>query len=169
MYIYFELINSVLTCEEYPQIMSVDDVIGSKNLQNMYNKWIKNDNPDGSFTLSYMYEKHSCNDDNTQYEDLPDYNDYTCYSHGYKGKNEYEEGTNLYLQNSGHIDIVCVKPNSTFCTLCNIPGYPNAYKWTDPEYGTFALHVDDRLSDANVFKTIDSIYKYCHIEFVESL
>ena len=26
MYIYFKLINAVLTCEEYPQILSVDEM-----------------------------------------------------------------------------------------------------------------------------------------------
>ena len=52
MYIYFKLINAVLTCEEYPQILSVDEMkLNAKD--NMCNKWEKNDNEDGTFTLSF--------------------------------------------------------------------------------------------------------------------
>jgi len=50
MYVYFKLTNSVLTCEEYPQILSVEEMKLHK-LENTCNKWEKNVSEDGTFTL----------------------------------------------------------------------------------------------------------------------
>ena len=65
MYVYFNLTNSVLTCEEYPQILSVEEMKSNK-LENMCNKWEKNVSEDGTFTLSFRYNKPICDCDNSQ-------------------------------------------------------------------------------------------------------
>lgn len=145
MYIYFKLINAVLTCEEYPQILSVDEM-KLKLKENMCNRWEKNDNEDGTFTLSFKYKKEECSCDNSQYIDNE------CYKCGRHKIQPFKERANLYLQNSGSIDIVCVKPINKYCTMCDVEGYPNIYKWVQPDDTLiFALHIEDNmLSDANV-------------------
>jgi len=54
MYLYFKLADSVLTCEEYPQILSVEEMKINK-LENKCNKWEKNVE-DGKFTFSFFEE-----------------------------------------------------------------------------------------------------------------
>lgn len=152
MYIYFKLINAVLTCEEYPQIMSVENMKRNA-LENVCNKWEKMDGVNGTFTLSFVYEK-----------EVKDFNN--C-------ENSCKEGDRLYLQNSGSIDIVYVNSRcEEYCKICEVEGYPNMYKWVetyDADTSIFALHVttDNMLSDADVSEDIDDIQEYCHIEMVE--
>ena len=83
----------------------------------------------------------------------------------------FKEGDNLYLQNSGSIDIVCVKPINKFCQLCEVDSYPNIYKWVnDDDKCIFALHIkNDMLSDENVSKEINIIQTSCHITFTECI
>ena len=168
MYIYFESIGKVLTCEEYPQVLSID-IMKAKKLEYMCNKWQKNILDNGNFTLSYKYKKETCNCDNSSYTCLDDYDNYECYNCGrYKSK-EYEEDTNLYLQNSGSIDIVWTKPYPSFCELCEVNEFPNIYKWiNDTDKAIFALHIkNDMLSDDNIINEISNMKKLCHIKFNE--
>lgn len=165
MYIYFESINSVITCEEYPQILSVDEM-KHNNLENMCNRWEKNDLDDGTFTLSFKYKKNLCNCDNTKYIYLEDYNDYECYNCGRKQK--FKENDDLYLQNSGNIDIVCAWPMKKlqFCKMCQVDGY---IKWiSNNNDQIFALHVyDDMLSDADISNKIDIVKDFCSVIFTD--
>lgn len=168
MYIYFKLTNSVLTCEEYPQILSVEEMKLHK-LENTCNKWEKNVSEDGTFTLSFRYNKPVCDCDNSQYINIIDYNDYECYNCGTPKTSYFKEGENLYLQNSGCIDIVCVKPINEFCQLCEVNSYPNVYKWiSDDDKLMFALHIKNgMLSDKNISNEINIIQENCHITFTE--
>ena len=170
MYIYFKLTNSVLTCEEYPQILSVEEM-KLKQLENMCNKWETNVAEDGTFTLSFKYKKNVCYCDNSDYIHIIDYNNYECYNCGTPKISMFKEGDNLYLQNSGSIDIVCVKPTNAFCQLCEVDGYPNIYKWVnDDDKCIFALHIKNgMLSDENIYNEIDIIQESCHITFTECI
>lgn len=171
MYIYFDLTNTVLTCEEFPQILSVE-VMKLNNLENMCNKWEKNNVENGTFTLSFKYKKNICCCDNSQYINLVDYDNYECYNCGTPKTPFFEEGENLYLQNSGSIDIVCVKPICKFCQICEVDGYPNIYKWINSRNDKyiFALHIkNNMLSDEDVSKEIDIIQKSCCITFTECI
>jgi hypothetical protein len=179
MYICFNLLNSVLTCEEYPQIISIETIKANK-LEYMCDKWIKNDYDNGNFTLSYKYMKKSCDCDNSNNEHLDDYDLYDlykCYNCGVLKTNTLnfiEDGVDLYLQNSGSRDIVCVKDKERYCQLCTIENYPNIYKWfnEDLDYNKyiFALHVKDGyLSDSNIAGNIDSNIESCYITFVDSI
>lgn len=181
MYIYFKSINSVLTCDTYPAFLSVDTIV-SCDLHDMCNKWEKIETGKGKrFTLSYKYSKYSAivcdcsEEDNARYAYLPDFAEYQCYGCGISKKGLYEEGTRLYLQNSGSIDCVCVGPSSRFCDLEEIEGYPNVYRWcnehaSNPE-PIFALHVTDNnlLSDANMSGVLEAVKDRCHMTFVEEL
>jgi hypothetical protein len=168
MYIYFSSTNSVITCEEYPQLLSVEEM-KLNELEYKCNKWEKKYNNDGTFKLYFTPFKHMCDFDNSQYNMLEDFDKYECYDCGVlKCEEEYD----LYLQNSGTQDIVCARKNKTFCNLCEVPGYPNIYKWTDPDNSLiFALHCNDDnyLSDKNISENIDEIKDLCKISFVESL
>lgn len=174
MYIHFKLLNAVLTCEEYPQILSVDEM-KLNSQEYMCNKWEKNDNDDGTFTLSFKYNDFTCDCNNSQYVDLADYKDYGCYNCGKSKMPRLTESETLYLQNSGNIDIVMVSPiqyyftSETNFTICEVEGYPNIYKWTQGDDNQiFALHVkNNMLSDANIVSDINSIKEYCYIEFTE--
>ena len=171
MYIYFKSLNVVLTCEEYPQLLSVNYVKDNK-LEYLCNKWQKNDTNDNKFTLSYKYEKITCNCDNSQYTQLKDYNIYECYNCGREKSQKFLENTDLYLQNSGSIDVVCVKPQQSFCELCNVDNYQNVYKWTDTydENLIFALHIENgMLSDRNVKDKIDNNKDLYQIIFTETI
>lgn len=169
MYVYFKLTNYVLTCEEYPQILSVEEMKLNK-LENMCNKWEKNISEDGTFTLSFRYNKPVCDCDNSQYIHIIDYDDYECYNCGIS-KTSLKEGDNLYLQNSGSIDIVCVKPINNFCQLCEVNSYPNIYKWVNNNNKRiFALHIkNNMLSDEDVLNEINIIQQNCHITFTECI
>jgi hypothetical protein len=169
MYVYFKLTNYVLTCEEYPQILSVKEMKLNK-LENMCNKWEKNISEDGTFTLSFRYNKPVCDCDNSQYIHIIDYDDYECYNCGIS-KTSLKEGDNLYLQNSCSIDIVCVKPINNFCQLCEVNGYPNIYKWVNNNNKRiFALHIkNNMLSDEDVSNEINIIQQNCHITFTECI
>jgi hypothetical protein len=96
---------------------------------------------------------------------LEDYNEYECYNCGRHKIQQFKEGDNLYLQNSGSIDIVCVKQTKKYCDICEVKGYPNIYKWVQPDNTfTFALHItNNQLSDAHVSESKE----YCHIEIAE--
>ncbi len=170
MYIYFKFIHAVLTCEEYPQILSVEEM-KLNSQENMCNKWKKNDNEDGTFTLSFKHEKDACTCDNSQYTYLEDYNDFECYECGEHKIRNPKEGGNLYLQNSGSMDILCVKPTENYCNLCEVKGYPNIYKWFQhDDTFMFVLHVKNKmLSDENVSNEINSMKEYCHLEFTECI
>jgi len=168
MYIYFKCTNSVLTCEEYPQILSVEEM-KLNNLESMCNRWEKNIYEDGTFTLSFKYKKHICDCDNSPYIQLENYDKYECYNCGKMKMPIFKEDDILYLQNSGHMDIVCVKPvNRLFCKLCEVDNYPNIYKWINDNNTIFALHIkNNMLSDADVSKEINIIQNDCHITFTE--
>ncbi len=168
MYVYFKFANSVLTCEEYPQILSVEEM-KLNNLENMCNKWEKNIAKDGTFTLSFKYTKNVCGCDNLCYIHLEDFGNYECYNCGTPKKQILKEGDNLYLQNSGNFDIVCVKPINIFCQLCEVDGYPNIYKWVDDDNKRiFALHIkNNMLSDINISEEINILQTSCHITFTE--
>lgn len=155
MYIYFKFANSVLTCEEYPQILSVEEM-KLNNLENICNKWDIDVWVDGTFTLSFKYTKHICECDNSCYTHLDDYGDYECYTCGIPKPELYKEGDNLYLQNSGNMDIVCVNPSPNFSLLCPIPGCHNAYQWENRKNTCiYALHIrNGMLSDADVSNDI---------------
>lgn len=132
MYIYFKSYNSVLTCEEYPHIMSIE-YMKSNKLENLCNKWEKYVFIDDTFTLSYKYkyEPPSCNCDNSD-----NYVCYLCCNCGTPSMPHIKEGTQLYLQNSGNsISSLWVKPINSYSGrdynlyLCKLDGYPNVYKW----------------------------------------
>lgn len=169
MYVYFNLTKSVLTCEEYPQILSVEEM-KSKKLENMCNKWEKNVSEDGTFTLSFIYNNPICDCDNSQYIHNIDYDDYVCYNCGTHKSSLFKENDNLYLQNSGSIDIVWVKPTNAFCQLCEVNDYPNVYKWISnkDDKCIFALHIKNgMLSDENVSDEIHIMQENYHITFTE--
>ncbi len=195
MYIYFKYENAVISCDEYPEVFSVD-LVKNLGLENRFNKWEKKDNEDGTFTLSYKFEKKTCNCDNSPYEHITDYHLYECYNCCRLITPPFEEGTDLYLQNSGHMDILCANSQQKFCQLIEVIGYPNIYKWTEsssPE-NIFALHLTkhyfepkemfkeyfsdedilqlrmaDQLSDSNIKDKIsdEEMQKSCHIIFTE--
>lgn len=136
MFIHFKSINAVLTCESFPRVISVEDM-KLNDLESLCNIWEKNDNEDGTFTLSFKYKED-----------------------------------NWYLQNSGNMDILCVKLTDKFCNLCEVDGYPNVYKWFKIKHDEhiFALHVkNNKLSDADVSKEINNIKEHCEIEFSEHI
>lgn len=169
MYVYFKFADSVLTCEEYPRVLSVI-VMKSNNLENMCNKWEINTAEDGTFTLSFIFAKY-CNCDNSINTCCIDYDEYECYNCG-TSKTSIKHGDKVYLQNSGSMDIVCVKPEPEFCQLCEVDGYPNIYKWVNDEKNKciFALHIEnDMLSDGNISDQIDKIQSSCHITFTENI
>jgi len=148
MYIYFEQLNCVVTCQEFPQIISVEEM-ELNSLQNVCNKWEKQDNPSGSFKLYYQYYGHE------YYNKL-----YQIYN-----RNEY-----LYLHHSYNENILSVKPMNrftTFCNLCEHEGYPNIYKWVCNSTFIFPLHIKDgKLSDCCV-SNIKDIQDSCYIIFTE--
>lgn len=168
MYIYFKLAKSVLTCEEYPQIISIEEM-KLKNLENICNKWEKNIADDGTFTLSFRYEKPICDCDNSSYINIIDYDNYECYNCGTSKTQRFKEGDNLYLQNSGNIDILCVEPSNKYCQLCLVDGYPNIYKWASNDKNCiFALHIKNgMLSDENISNKLNIMQECCHIIFAE--
>lgn len=156
MYVYFSSKKCVLTCEEYPQILSVENMKLNK-LEHLCNRWEKIDNKNGTFTLSFKY--------NSQYPSMTIYN-------GATREASFNNGDILYLQNSGSIDIVCVKPIiNEYCQLCLVDKYPNIYKWiNNDDKLIFALHIkDDLLSDENVADEIDNIQENCHITFTDHI
>lgn len=169
MYIYFNLLNAVLTCEEYPQLVYVENIIKSNCV---CDKWEKTDYPDGTFTLSYKYTKCQCSNNNYKFYDLPDFHEYDCYSCGITKKEASYEGTSMYLSNSGSQDIVWAHPKMRCNKLKEVQGYKNVYEWYPKQYNntTFALHIEDgRLSDANISNNIDNILKKCSILFVDNI
>jgi hypothetical protein len=156
MYIYFEKLNYVITCEEIPQVISVEEM-ESKSLQNMCNKWEKHDNPDGTFKLSFKYDPNT----NIEIDDI-NLDDSSDSSHSSEG---FDEGDDLYLQNSGFQDLVWVYLTDTFCDICEIEGYPNIYKWIYPN--DYVLHIKDgELTDCSV-SNIQDIQDSCYIIFTE--
>lgn len=172
MYIYFSSNNSVLSCEEFPQVLSVD-FVKTKNLEHLCDRWEKQVNPDNTFTLSFKYQKEICNCDNSQFTQLEDYNNYECYNCRRYKLNGIEEGVNLYLQNCCR-DILHVNTLQHGCQLIEVSGYQNVYEWLPTNKSNrkmFALHVteDDRLSDKNIMDKIDSMTDNCQMIFTESL
>ena len=170
MYVYFESTKSVLTCEELPQLISVENML-LQGLENMCNRWEKNNNEDGTFTLSFPYKTLICQCycDNSMYQELDDYNDYKCYNCGIPNTNKYEEGDKLYLQNSGILDIIEANSYNECCKLCQVNGYSMIYKWDNKTHNQiYALHVNNgRLSDKDISNNISLMYENCKIEFKE--
>lgn len=170
MYIYFQLSNTVLTCDEYPQIMSVE-IMKLNNLEYMCDKWEKNDTDDGTFTLSYKhYLKKECNCNYTYNRD--DYDTDVCFGCTNRTSTIFKVGEDLYLQNSGSMDIVCVNPNSRYCQMCEVDNYPHIYKWINRSYLEliFALHIkDDMLSDEDISEKINVMKESCCIIFTNCL
>ena len=100
-----------------------------------------------------------------------DYEDYDCYNCGVQKNHTFKDGTHLYLQNSGHMDIVCVKPNNAHCSLCEVDGFPNVYKWVNNDKTCiFALHAEHgRLSDANIADKMDVAMDQHSIIFTDKI
>ncbi len=169
MYIYFNLLNAVLTCDEFPHLVSVEDMMKHNFV---YDKWEKTDYPDGTFTLSYKYTKCQCGNNKYEFYNLPDFHEYDCYSCGITKKEARYEGTSMYLSNSGSQDIVWTNPKIIDNKLKEVQGYKNVYEWYPKRYNhtTFALHIEDgRLSDANISNNINNILNYCSILFVDNI
>jgi len=182
MYIYFDKLKAVITCEEYPEVLSIEKMKECK-MENLCNKWEKTEVNDGQFLLSYKYKKNTCDCDNSTYTTYSDYDDYDCYRCGRLKVAPFEDGTVLYLQNSGSIDIVCTKPHSRWNEICQVEGHPNVYQWIprdDDKYGpsAFVLHARNiaestsrYLSDNDMIKELSANENIdnCHIIFAESL
>lgn len=175
MFIYFKSIQAVLICHEYPYVLTVEKMKLEK-LEHMCNKWEQHVSEDGTFTLSYKHDKlvFECDCDHSQDIHVFGYDNSMCFNCNRPKKTHFKDGERLYLQNSGSIDIVCVKPTNHFCQLCEVDGYPNVYKWTSDSFEydklIFALHVKDgMLSDENISDNIDSIQEQCHILFTECI
>ncbi len=185
MYIYFHAIKCVITCEEYPRVITVEEM-KTKQLEHLCNKWEKINTTENLFTLSFKHEKYTCNCENiiksqpvvfdeclTIEEIFGDYKETLC--HGCKLSKIAREGENLYLQNSGHMDIVCVfagRKVSQLDQLTEVSDYPNVYRWnSDEKTPMFSLHVNENnmLSDYDISKNIDKIKDYCLISFVDNL
>jgi len=169
MYIYFDKLNAVLTCEEYPQVLSVE-TMKNENLEYMCNKWEKtNYSSNSTFTLSFNYESHKCNCDNSAYTCMDDYDMFVCYNCGIAKSTTYANGTKLYLQNSGSIDIVCAKPNSNNIALSELVHHPQVYAWHPVccDNHLYALHITSggHLSDAHEEEINDNY----HIVFADSV
>lgn len=117
------------------------------------NKWIKTDNDDGTFLLSYKYKNQTCDCDNSMFD--ANLNSlYECYlCKKFKFKLNFKDGEMLYLQNSGCQDIVFVNNNvSLNARLKEIEGHPNMYSWVNHSTeNIYALHVG--ISDIG---TVDS-------------
>ena len=108
MFIYFKSIDSYLTCDEYPTFITTE-IMKKYNLEYKWNKWIKTDNDDGTFLLSYKYKKQTCDCDNSMFDkNLKSL--YECFLWK-KIKLNFKDGEMLYLQNSGYQDIVFVNNN----------------------------------------------------------
>lgn len=157
MYIYFDKLNAVVTCEYYPSIIPVD-YMKEQKLEYLCNQWVKTTNKDNSFHLSFTYSGDLIDDSCTLEHDIV-----------------------LYLQNSGHMDIVISGERCEEFNLCEDDEYPNVYRYvnTNREEYKFALHCDKhgtrdiyRLSDNNVaseLKKDKDFIQYCHIQFMETL
>ena len=172
MYIFFDKLNAVLTCEIFPRVLLVDEMKADK-LEYLCDKWEKKDTENNKFTLSYKYEKKTCLCDNTAYENISDFELYDCYNCGRLKKEIFENGIDLYLQNSGSQDIVWSDPNNKFCEMCTVNNLKNAYQWFNEDYrGVFALHIENNmLSDMDISKEIQQNENLdnTHIIFVEDL
>ena len=170
MFIYFKSIDSYLTCDEYPTLMT-EKIIKQYNLESKCNKWMKtNDNDGRMFVLSYEYKKQICDCDNSMFSEHLNslYDCYLCK----KLKSNLHDGEMLYLQNSGTEDIVCVKQNVTLnCVLKEIDGHPNMYAWANhDENNIHTLHVQKSnttfyLSDSN--GKVDEMD--CHMIFTNDI
>lgn len=180
MFIYFKSIDSYLTCDEYPTFITTE-IMKKYNLEYKCNKWIKTDNDDGTFLLSYKYKKQMCDCDNTMFdENLKSL--YECFLCK-KIKLNYKDGEMLYLQNSGCQDIVFVNNNvSLNARLIEIEGNPNMYAWANNNTkNIYALHVeitDDETIDSNMYLSDCNMKKYieeqknidsCHIIFTNDI
>jgi len=166
MYVYFPKLQKVLTCEEFPQCISIH-TMKENELEDMCNKWEKIENVEnGTFTLSYKYRKPFCDCINS---DLYKYECYNCSSYT---QTLYEDGTDLYLQNSGNMGIVECGPNKCRSELCKVIGYDNMYKWNKyfDDGAIYALQVTfDGLTDVNIVNKIDTVKDNCCMLFVEEI
>lgn len=126
MYIYFDKLKKVVTCDEFPEAVSV-------NVMEHFtcDKWqLTKKNEDGTFQVYYELN-----------------------------------GTRMYLQNSGSIDILASKPCNMFCHLKEVPGQQCVFQWVGHENLIFALHVtaDGHLSDSDMKGNLH--LDCCHIVF----
>ena len=122
--------------------------------------------------MSFKFEKEKCLrgcNNNADLKDLTDFNEYECYSCGIPKKYLFEEGTNLYLQNSGSLDIVWADLKvSQWNKLCEVKNYPHVYQWfrfdENKQPCIFALHdKNGALSDECVFNKLDELKDSFHI------
>ena len=155
MYIYFEKLNYVITCELYPHVLSVEEM-ESNSLQDMCNKWEKHDNPDGTFKLLFKYVL-----------DI----DEGCVKAFVEGDVLYLNTVKLaFFEEGKSLNILCVDIDDRFCNLCEVEGYPNIYKWTKQYDSSYVLHITNggRLSDIHV-SNIQDIQDSCYIIFTEDI
>jgi hypothetical protein len=165
MYIYFSKINSVLTCEEYPQILSVE-VMRKQKLENICNRWekkeiIKNE----SFKLFYKNFKETC-DCNKSGCECDVYECYNC------GKSINEKVDEMYLKNSGHMDIVITGKEIEWCELHENKDFKNIYELNTTYDANYCLHMDKNsnlLSDNNIKGLIEELEDNCYILFVDNI
>ena len=156
MYIYFDKLDACITCDPYPSIISVE-VMKKHNLQYLCNQWIKTTNEDNSFHLSFNYSGDLVQE-------------------GCIIKN----GTNLYLQNSGCMDILIAGENCETFNLCEDNDYPNVYRYVNSIHkkdNKFAIHCEShearecfKLSDMDVASKLREDKEFinnCHIQFTE--
>lgn len=170
MYLYFPTANCVLTCDAYPRAIPIDEM-KAKNLQHLCNKWEKRtegkDNE--TFTLSFTYQKDLCTCEGELNRSFFYIHCPTC---GKYLDPLFEEGAQVYLQNSGYQDHICVRKNqSTNCLLRQVPGYPNIYSWANVDEFLFALHLtkNQLLSDDNVDTGKGTDLASCYLLFVEEV
>lgn len=145
----------MLTCDDYPQLMSVE-MMKLNGWQGWCNRWEKGEeDADGRFWLWFVYaralDKHQ-----------------VSFS--------LKDGDKLYLQNSGHMDIVGVDVKPMFCRLKEVAGYPNVYAWVhegkcaETKECVFALHIrDGRLSDMDVSDELEEKKSSCVMMFVNEV
>lgn len=181
MYIYFPKLNSVLTCEPFPQIIHVDSMNDSE-YKNAFvcDKWEKEDTMDGKFVLFYKYANTcDCDPLSDLKGHVPDYDEYGCYNCGRPKVGPFKEGEKLYLENCGSQDAIWTTPikpyyngNVKAYEVCEVHGYPNVYKWAncDPEH-QYILHREKngRFSDINMYDTFKDNLDNCEIIFTDKL
>lgn len=187
MYIYFDKLNYVLTCHEFPELISVDEM-KKRKMEEECNRWEKKCSKNGSFTLSFSYIKY----DNSQYEHITKYNNFFSRNQYSVFKSElykYQYNTNLYLQNSGDMDVLQCKPQMTYANyfyelpdypniiaylLINVPSYGILYHYINESYDKtiFALHIkNNRISDSEsseIIKKKENNENF-HIIFIENV
>jgi hypothetical protein len=180
MFVYFKHIDSFLTCDEYPLLIS-SEIMKKYNLEYKCNRWIHQYYNDGTFTLSFKYKKQTCDCDKSMFNNNinSQYDCFLCKN----VKLNFKDEEMLYLQNSGCQDVVCVKNiNSDFSKLKEIEGHPNMYAWNNNNTeNIFALHtkiVDESTQDSTIYLSDDDMKDFlncnqniesCHVIFTNDV